>query len=52
VWKNPSGIGHVGVILPGTDVCHLAQAGGSNFFDKALEKGFGTIQNLLFYTHD
>jgi len=52
VWKNPGGIGHVAVVLPGTDYCHIAQAGGTNFFDQPLVKGFGGIPNLLFYTHD
>lgn len=52
VWKNPGGIGHVAVVLPGTDHCHIAQAGGTNFFDQPLVKGFGGIPNLLFYTHD
>lgn len=52
LWKNPGGIGHVAVVLPGMDFCHIAQAGGTNFFDQPLEKGFGAIPNLLFYTHD
>jgi hypothetical protein len=52
LWKNTGGIGHVGMILPGTDFVHLAQAGGSNFFDKDIVKGFGNVVPLLFYTHD
>jgi hypothetical protein len=52
LWKNPGGIGHVAVVLPGLDFCHIAQAGGSNFFDQNLTKGFGNIPNLLFFTHD
>lgn len=52
LWKNQGGIGHVGIILPGTDFTHLAQAGGSNFFDKDIVKGFGNVGPLLFYTHD
>lgn len=52
IWKNPGKIGHVAIILPGTDFCHIAQAGGTNFFDQSLEKGFGAIPDLLFYTHD
>jgi hypothetical protein len=52
LWKNPGGIGHVAVVLPGLDFCHIAQAGTANFFDKSLEKGFGNIGPLAFYTHD
>lgn len=52
LWKNPGGIGHVAVVLPGADFCHIAQAGANNFFDKDLSKGFGGITSLLFYTHD
>lgn len=52
LWKNPGGIGHVGVVLPGTDFTHLAQAGANNFFDKDLVKGFGSVSPLVFYTHD
>lgn len=51
-WKNPGGIGHVGMILPGADFTHLAQAGASNFFDKPLASGFGSVRPLFFYTHD
>lgn len=51
-WKNPGGIGHVGVVLPGTDFTHFAQAGGLNFFDKDIRLGFGNIKPLVFYTHD
>lgn len=52
LWQNPGGIGHVAVVLPGTDFCHIAQAGANNFFDKALENGFGSVSPLNFYTHD
>lgn len=51
-WNNPGGIGHVAVILPGTDFCHIAQSGATNFFDANIAKGFGSIPNLVFYTHD
>lgn len=52
LWKNQGGIGHVAMILPGIDFVHIAQAGGSNFFDKDIIKGFGNLGPLLFYTHD
>lgn len=52
LWKNPKGIGHVGIVLPGTDYTHITQAGAVNFFDKSLIKGFGNVKPLLFYTHD
>ncbi len=52
VWNNPGGIGHVGVVLPGVDFTHLAQAGGTNFFDRPLQSGFGGVKPLRFYTHD
>lgn len=52
LWKNPGGIGHVAMVLPGVDFTHIAQAGGTNFFDDRLEKGFGNLGPLLFYTHD
>jgi hypothetical protein len=52
LWKNPGGIGHVAIVLPGTDFCHIAQAGTVNFFDQPLDKGFGSARPLVFYTHD
>ena len=52
LWKNPGGIGHVGIVLPGTDFTHIAQAGSVNFFDGDLRKGFGSVSPLLFFTHD
>lgn len=52
LWKNPGGIGHVAMVLPGMDFTHIAQAGASNFFDDRLEKGFGGVGPLMFYTHD
>ncbi|MBZ4423253.1 peptidoglycan-binding protein [Myxococcus sp. RHSTA-1-4] len=45
LWKNPSGIGHVGVIRPGEVTDRgpaLAQAGGSNFNNKHVKDGFGS----------
>ncbi|MFP2932068.1 peptidoglycan-binding protein [Pyxidicoccus sp. 3LG] len=44
LWKNPSGIGHVGVIRPGEVTSQgpaMAQAGGSNFNNKHVKDGFG-----------
>jgi hypothetical protein len=52
VWKNPGGIGHVAVVLPGADFTHIAQAGAVNFFNDRLERGFGKVGPLKFYTHD
>ena len=52
LWYNRGGIGHVAFVLPGTDFTHIAQAGGSNFFDKELKAGFGAASPLMFFTHD
>lgn len=52
MWKNPGGIGHVAVVLPGMDFTHTAQSGGTNFFDLNMTAGFGAIRNMVFYTHD
>lgn len=52
MWLHQGGIGHVGVILPGMGFTHLAQAGGTNFFDQDIRKGFGVLGPLKFYTHD
>ncbi len=52
LWRNLRGIGHVAIVLPGMDYMHIAQAGGSNFFDKNIITGFGNLEPLLFYTHD
>jgi len=52
-WKNPSGPGHVAVVLPSPDdgPTRIAQAGRHNFFDEPITHGFGDLQPL-FYTHD
>ena len=52
VWANPGGIGHVAVVLPGTDFTHTAQAGADNFFNGNLRGGFGGVGPLKFWTHD
>lgn len=52
MWKNPPGIGHVAMILPGMEATHIAQSGGTNFFDGNLHTGFGNLGPLVFYTHD
>lgn len=54
LWKNPGGIGHVVMVLPGTDFTHVAQAGGTNFFDQDIVKGYGPelSKKVTFYTHD
>lgn len=51
-WFNSRGIGHVALVLPGTDFTHIAQAGATNFFDDNLKKGFGGISSLRYYSHD
>jgi spore coat assembly protein SafA len=54
VWKNPGGIGHVGMIRPG-EVTEkgpaLAQAGATNFDDKQVQDGFGG-RTPQYWTHD
>jgi hypothetical protein len=59
IWNNIGGIGHVAWVIPpvgapdsGVYSTRIAQAGGVNFFDGPLTKGFGTIPGLKFYTHD
>lgn len=52
LWRNAGGIGHVAMVLPGTDFTHIAQAGSNNFFDQDLIKGFGSVGPLMFFTHD
>jgi hypothetical protein len=45
LWKNPSGIGHVGVVRPGEVTSQgpsMAQAGGKNFNNKHVKDGFGS----------
>lgn len=51
VWQNASGIGHVAIVLPSFKETRIAQAGGVNFFDDVITKGFGSYKPL-FYTHD
>jgi peptidoglycan hydrolase-like protein with peptidoglycan-binding domain len=44
LWKNPGGIGHVGVVRPGEVTSQgpsMAQAGGKNFNNKHVKDGFG-----------
>jgi hypothetical protein len=46
-WKNPSGIGHIGMIRPGELTARgpaLAQAGRHNFNDRHVADGFGRRQ--------
>lgn len=52
LWRNVNGIGHVAMVLTGTDVTRIAQAGTRNFFDEQLLRGFGGATPLNFYTHD
>lgn len=53
VWKNPKGIGHVAVVIPGISVVlpFIAQAGRINFGSGLVTKGFGD-RTLTYYTHD
>jgi hypothetical protein len=46
-WRNPNGIGHMGMIRPGeiTDRgAALAQAGRNNFNNRHVDDGFGRLQ--------
>lgn len=53
IWRNPSGIGHVGWVIPSAAPgLRVAQAGAVNFFDGDYRKGFGNASPLKFYTHD
>jgi hypothetical protein len=52
IWNNLGGIGHVAFVLPSSDVTRIAQAGGTNFFDGPITRGFGTVSRPKFYTHD
>lgn len=47
LWKNPGGIGHVGMVRPGEITSRgpaLAQAGGTNFNNGHVQDGFGKAQ--------
>ncbi|MCK6508532.1 chitosanase [Myxococcota bacterium] len=53
-WKNPGGIGHIGVVRPGemrNGSPAAAQAGGRNFEDGHISDGFGRAQPTYFI-HD
>jgi len=53
-WRNPSDSkpSHVAMMLPDADgQCRIAQAGGSNFFDDPIERGFGRLK-VQCWTHD
>lgn len=52
LWKNPNGIGHVGMVMPNKEETFISQAGATNFFNGPLRKGFGGVTPLRFYTHD
>lgn len=54
LWRNPSGIGHVAMVMPSPDPrqVRIAQAGAQNLFDVDILKGFGNVGPLRFYTHD
>jgi hypothetical protein len=51
-WLNPKGIGHVVVVMPGMEFTHISQAGATNYYDVPLQKGYGGIPGLRFFTHD
>lgn len=51
VWRNPSGPGHIAMVLPGpSGTLHIAQAGRSCLWDVPLAAGFGKHEPQL-YTH-
>lgn len=51
-WKNPNGVGHVGVVIPGTQPgVRIAQAGATNFVDGDVTRGFGH-RPVAYFTHD
>ncbi|MDE0882776.1 MAG: peptidoglycan-binding protein [Myxococcota bacterium] len=53
-WKNPSGIGHIGMIRPGEFTARgaaLAQAGRLNFNDRHVSDGFGRLRPE-YWVHD
>ena len=49
-WENPSGHGHVAVVLPGDGNLHIAQAGKTCFANGSLAKGFGS-KPVSFFAH-
>lgn len=53
-WKNPGGIGHIGVVAPGEYSSqkgpHLAQAGAHNFNEGYVTDGFGD-RPVVYYVH-
>lgn len=49
-WQNPSGPGHIAMVLTGPEgKLHIAQAGRVNLFDAPLASGFGQHTPLLFW---
>jgi hypothetical protein len=51
-WRNVNGKpGHVAMMLPTTPGPRIAQAGGTNFFDKPMASGFGQLPVSL-YVHE
>jgi LysM repeat protein len=53
-WRNPGGIGHIGMIRPGEVTSRgpaLAQAGSRNFNDRHVADGFGRRQPE-YWIHD
>ena len=51
VWSNPSGHGHIAVLVPGPrGKMFIAQAGAHNFSSGAVSRGFGALSYRLF-TH-
>lgn len=53
-WKNPSGIGHIGMVRPGelnNNSPALAQAGSKNFNSGTVRDGFGN-RPVVYYVHD
>lgn len=53
IWRNPKGgPGHIALLLPHTTETRIAQAGRECFFDGRLERGFGSVSPIRFFTHD
>ncbi len=50
VYRNPAGIGHVAMVLPGDTEPHIVQAGRINFFDVPLHQGFGKLP-VRYFSH-
>ncbi|MFO7171949.1 MAG: hypothetical protein DIU70_003140 [Bacillota bacterium] len=54
-WRNPSGIGHVALVVPGEyDPAKgptITQAGSKNFRRATVRDGFGRLEEVRYYVH-